>query len=285
MVNEPFIFLSYRRSDTTPYALAVKAELEQRLRTALVFVDVHRIQGGEHWPASLDSALARARVLIALIGPNWLGHDKAKAKPRIFDDNDWVRKELRYFLREKPEAVLPILVDGTSLSNIKLPEDLAALRDVQPLKLTPAQWKDSIVGICNRLIERFDFQPAAFAPQNPGVSHFRQLTAPLDAVALDKFLKEAICDWKLDFVYGPDESAVLTQWLVRTYDFRTFEEAVQFLQTGALECAKLNHHPTWENCFKKVVVRTTTWNAGYRITQFDVELARRLDRVAAKLSR
>jgi pterin-4a-carbinolamine dehydratase len=53
------------------------------------------------------------------------------------------------------------------------------------------------------------------------------------------------------------------------------------MQDGAEACRSLNHHPTWENTYKQVVVRTTTWNAAHRITQFDIELARRFDRIAA----
>src|SRR5262245_49814896 len=97
-MNEPFIFVSYRRSDTTPYTLALKAELEHRLSSAFVFLDIERLQAKDRWPEILDHALTRARVLILMIGASWIEREDSSKPPRLFDETDWVRKEVVSFL-------------------------------------------------------------------------------------------------------------------------------------------------------------------------------------------
>jgi 4a-hydroxytetrahydrobiopterin dehydratase len=42
----------------------------------------------------------------------------------------------------------------------------------------------------------------------------------------------------------------------------------------------VNHHPEWINVFKTVAVRLCTHDAGGKVTEKDVELARRLEKVA-----
>src|SRR5262245_11936303 len=117
-MDEPFIFVSYRRSDTTPYTLALKAELEHRLRSAFVFVDIERIQATDRWPEILDNALSRARVLILMIGARWIECEDCAERPRLFDENDWVRKEVVSFLLKKPLSILPVLVDGAKMPSV-----------------------------------------------------------------------------------------------------------------------------------------------------------------------
>jgi 4a-hydroxytetrahydrobiopterin dehydratase len=54
------------------------------------------------------------------------------------------------------------------------------------------------------------------------------------------------------------------------------------MATASMAIEKLNHHPEWLNVYNRVVVDLTTHDSG-GITKNDVELARVLDRIAAKL--
>ena len=80
----------------------------------------------------------------------------------------------------------------------------------------------------------------------------------------------------------------LTGWQVRDdklhreYKFADFIHAFGFMATAALAIEKMNHHPEWLNVYNRVVVDLTTHDSG-GITKNDVELARVLDRLAAKL--
>jgi 4a-hydroxytetrahydrobiopterin dehydratase len=49
---------------------------------------------------------------------------------------------------------------------------------------------------------------------------------------------------------------------------------------AGFEAEELNHHPEWMNVYKTVAVRLNTHDAGGKVTAKDVELARRLEKVA-----
>jgi hypothetical protein len=87
---ESLAFVSYRRDDTAPFALALKSELEKRLANTLVFVDMLRINPADVWPDVLTDSLERARCVLVLIGERWLEPESGTARPRLFDDKDWV---------------------------------------------------------------------------------------------------------------------------------------------------------------------------------------------------
>jgi 4a-hydroxytetrahydrobiopterin dehydratase len=77
--------------------------------------------------------------------------------------------------------------------------------------------------------------------------------------------------------------AVKNDKLHRDYKFPDFAHAFGFMATAAIPIEKMNHHPEWMNVYNRVSVDLTTHDSG-GITAKDFELARLLDKVAAKLS-
>lgn len=69
--------------------------------------------------------------------------------------------------------------------------------------------------------------------------------------------------------------------LAKTFQFRSFREAIGFMVRAGFEAEELNHHPEWTNVYHRVSVRLNTHDAGGRVTAKDVELARRFERVCA----
>jgi 4a-hydroxytetrahydrobiopterin dehydratase len=67
--------------------------------------------------------------------------------------------------------------------------------------------------------------------------------------------------------------------LAKTFQFKTFREAMGFMVRAAFEAEAMNHHPEWTNVYNKVVVRLNTHDAGGRVTAKDVELAGRIEKV------
>ena len=67
--------------------------------------------------------------------------------------------------------------------------------------------------------------------------------------------------------------------IAKTYTFRNFVEAFGFMTQAALVAEKMNHHPEWSNVYKTVNVVLTTHDAG-GLTELDVKLAQRMDRIA-----
>ncbi len=68
-------------------------------------------------------------------------------------------------------------------------------------------------------------------------------------------------------------------YLLKTFTFKDFETAIEFMQLASLQISKLNHHPEWTNIYNKVEVKLTTHDAKNTITTKDNELAAILDLV------
>jgi 4a-hydroxytetrahydrobiopterin dehydratase len=83
--------------------------------------------------------------------------------------------------------------------------------------------------------------------------------------------------------------AQLPDWTIhngklhRDFKFADFPHAFGFMSTAAVNIEKRNHHPEWSNVYNRVSVDLTTHDAG-GITSNDIELARLLDAIAAKLA-
>jgi hypothetical protein len=108
------IFISYRRIDSEAAGGHLYSDLCDGFGKGTVFMD--RRKGGIPWGAdfgkSLNEALNRCQVLIALIGQQWASCERSPGVRRLDAPDDWVRCEIATALRqEKP--VLPILLQGT----------------------------------------------------------------------------------------------------------------------------------------------------------------------------
>lgn len=68
--------------------------------------------------------------------------------------------------------------------------------------------------------------------------------------------------------------------LTRTYRFRDFTTAMAFMHGAAPAIDAGNHHPEWSNVYNRVSVTLRTHDAGDRVTELDVKLARLLDAAA-----
>ncbi len=72
------------------------------------------------------------------------------------------------------------------------------------------------------------------------------------------------------------------QFLIKTFKFRDFVSAIQWMQTASEAIERLGHHPEWTNVYNKVTVRLTTHDAGNTVTEKDRELAKLLDSIPVK---
>lgn len=72
----------------------------------------------------------------------------------------------------------------------------------------------------------------------------------------------------------PERDAIRKIW-----KFRNFSEAWGFMARAALIAEKMNHHPEWTNVYNVVDVTLTTHSCD-GLSQLDIDLARRMDRLA-----
>ena len=68
--------------------------------------------------------------------------------------------------------------------------------------------------------------------------------------------------------------------LVREFTFKSFEQAMDYMDRVAQGCEIADHHPTWTNSYKKLQISLSTWDAAIpHVTERDVMLAAYFDHV------
>jgi pterin-4a-carbinolamine dehydratase len=65
--------------------------------------------------------------------------------------------------------------------------------------------------------------------------------------------------------------------LKKTYEFASFEDAMDFMASAAKHISEVDHHPRWENRWRTVTVWLCTWAIGHKPSRQDVELAKFMD--------
>ena len=65
----------------------------------------------------------------------------------------------------------------------------------------------------------------------------------------------------------------------KIWKFKSFSQAWGFMTRVALVAEKMNHHPEWRNVYNVVDVTLTTHSCD-GLSQLDIDLARRMDKIA-----
>ena len=130
----PDIFINYRTQDTEQAAAAIDADLVHRFGPDRVFFAGRSIQPSRRFDTRILDAVSNSRVLISLIGPDWLAHGP-QGRPRLFEDEDWVRREISVALRDGVH-VLPALVGRRTerIAAHELPADIQGLSRHQTMR-------------------------------------------------------------------------------------------------------------------------------------------------------
>jgi len=64
--------------------------------------------------------------------------------------------------------------------------------------------------------------------------------------------------------------------LTHTFEFGSFKEAMSFMMRVGFEAEAMDHHPEWTNVYNKVSIRLTTHDAGNKVSEKDVKLAKKI---------
>jgi hypothetical protein len=144
------IFLSYRRGDSQGSAGRLFDRLADAFGTHHIFMDVDGIGPGEHFPTVLSSKLAESDVLVAVIGPHWLGREATEVG-RLADPEDFVRQEIAGAL-ERGMHVVPVLVEGAAMPEVRqLPPALGRLAELQAVEVRHARFGIDVQGLIDKL--------------------------------------------------------------------------------------------------------------------------------------
>lgn len=91
---------------------------------------------------------------------------------------------------------------------------------------------------------------------------------------------------KLDDIAIQAALSELAGWAVKdgklhkVFKFDSFAAAVGWMVSVAIYADKLDHHPEWRNIYNKVEVDLTTHDLGNAISQWDVDLAHHMNKLA-----
>jgi TIR domain len=120
------IAISYRRQDSSPVAGRLYDRLQAEFGKGSVFMDFDSIPYGVDFREHIKQTLQRAKVVVAIIGPEWSG-GKESSNRRIDDPTDFVRLEVASAL-ENGIPIIPVLVNNTPMPEAKnLPPELEGL--------------------------------------------------------------------------------------------------------------------------------------------------------------
>lgn len=270
------IFISYRRSDSAADAGRLHQALRAKLADSVIFLDTGSIEPGAVWPDRLTKALADASVTLVIIGPDWIRAADEWGERLIDRESDWARREVETALGAGT-PVIPLLVrDARMPPADKLPKSIAALSNRQAVEIRNTYFEHDVELVIAQIeaITRPDRGPSGsrLYPIPPP-----ELPDRLSDEKVQIALAGTLNGWQYVESPLPEDSAVRRIELHREYHFRTFRDAISFMDEVAPGCDIQNHHPRWENIWRTVRVWLTTWDIGHRISDRDVQLAKYFD--------
>jgi hypothetical protein len=138
------VFISYRRSDEPSFAGRLYDRLIDKFDERHIFMDVDSIELGTDFVEVLNAALGACKVVIVVIGPEWLTASDAQGRRRLDNPNDFVRLEVQTALKRNIR-VIPILVGGAQMPrSADLPPSLSALSRRNGREISHARFSSDI---------------------------------------------------------------------------------------------------------------------------------------------
>lgn len=137
------IFISYRRDDSAGYAGRLYDRLTAHFGSDRVFMDVEGIEPGTDFVTAIEQAVGSCRVLIVLMGAEWLSLTDQGGRRRLDDPHDFIRLETSTALA-RDIRVIPVLVEGAAMPRADdLPAELRPLTRRQAIEISHKQWEAS----------------------------------------------------------------------------------------------------------------------------------------------
>jgi uncharacterized membrane protein HdeD (DUF308 family) len=175
----PKITISYRRADAPSDAGRIFDRLNARYGKESVFMDIDTIPFGVDFRDYVEGALRGTDIVLAVIGPRWLGRRGARA--RIQEETDPVRIEIEAAMR-LGKVIVPVLVANAVMpSPSDLPDSIAKLSFLNAAEVDPG--KDFHANL-DRLIRFIDALPVAASDTVAPVEEAKPEPAPIDAAVV-----------------------------------------------------------------------------------------------------
>jgi type VI secretion system protein ImpL len=148
----PRITISYRRDDSLDITGRIFDRLAGHFGREAVFRDIDSIPPGADFRRHIDRVLDESDIILAIVGPRWIGPDKEQL--RLASPADPVRLEIETALR-KDKPLIPVLVSRAVMPHPDvLPASLQDFVYRNAVQIDSGQDFDVHVGRLIRAIER-----------------------------------------------------------------------------------------------------------------------------------
>ena len=101
---------------------------------------------------------------------------------------------------------------------------------------------------------------------------FPAMSEPLSKEEIYQFLED-LKEWE----WNEDK-------LKKSFQFSDFKEAMGFILRISYEAEAADHHPEIFNCYSRVEIGLNTHDAGGKVTQKDIDLARAIEKLSTTAS-
>lgn len=150
------IFISYRRQDEPNFAGRLYDRIATHFGADNVFMDVDSIEPGLDFADVINRWLSQCKVLIVVIGKNWLKITGNEGQVRLNNPNDYVRLEIETALNRNIR-VIPVLVEGASSPRSEeLPPSIAPLARRNAVAMSHAHFASQADDLIDRLKRSFE---------------------------------------------------------------------------------------------------------------------------------
>ncbi|HYS48959.1 MAG TPA: toll/interleukin-1 receptor domain-containing protein [Xanthobacteraceae bacterium] len=130
------ICISYRRADSQAITGRIFDRLIAHYGKDSVFIDIDNIPAGTDFRQYLNQTLLKTTVLLAIVGPKWLGGTKGSVE-RIHDENDPVRVEIETALYGGV-SIIPVLIGNRKMPTAaQVPPSLKELVFINAVTVDP----------------------------------------------------------------------------------------------------------------------------------------------------
>jgi len=154
------IYISYRHSDSHDVVSRLSADLARHFGHDKVFLDKSRLEIGQDWKEQIEYNAKTARVMLIVIGQNWQSatfqEGDLKGLPRLFDSDDFVRREITLAL-DAANVVIPVLLNGTLMPTRGWLKNcgLERLFDLQAIRIRTTDYISDFTELKNVISKRF----------------------------------------------------------------------------------------------------------------------------------
>jgi acetyl-CoA carboxylase biotin carboxyl carrier protein len=165
MSRSNFIFICYRREESSGHAGRLYDHLSAHFSPGQIFMDIDMIEPGLDFAEVIRNAVSSCDAMIVVIGRQWQSLTDAEGRVRLHNPDDFVHMEISTAL-ERKIRVIPVLVQGATMPRpTDLTEPLAGLSGKQALNLSNERlWKHDIRTLIN-LLEGLGIAPVEGPPE------------------------------------------------------------------------------------------------------------------------